>query len=657
MPPTRRFGWGDTIALLTLLATSVVIALPIARGGYLTYVDNSVHLAEIWELAQPENPAWSEIGFAGFPLGTLHSPLWYPLLAFIVRHGVPLEPVYRAVLILSFAAPSVALYGVARRRLEIIPSTLLAYLLLIQPAEIWGIGSPLGGMWTHALSTAALIVLADLHSRPALTAREHLGAATLLALAVLTHLFVLPLFALVLISSIALLAWRRELTRREIIARAAGVVVAAAASAQYWLTLLMVGNEKKAPHQAFPLAELFTRLLLPSDAMYLIDLRWKESVRLDLYLTDAVPILLLIGLGIWGGVRKRRSKDLLSRIGFSFGIALLLLLVVHAHFPIPIFGPVSFRLIEGVRVGMALSAIAALEGVNWKRLASPAVAGALALGTVLTGYWWGKPLARDSPEAVVGEMASVRDLGAWLAANYSSDWGRIYIQDTFGNEWQAGGVALTHLPVLTRRYSKLPQLGTYYGVVPFQLRWTLSEFNALYGMWNPTEEWLLEAMDKTNAGILVTSNPWMDNHVAQFEHFDLITRVDRYTIFRRQGATNHPIAELTPANHVGTVEYRTDEFQFPLTTDYPNTRVLAKTSFHPWWHLDGIPGATLRESPEGFLVVDDVPQGNFVTRLWYEPDRRPLAVTAAGWFLFGVWAAALGLFGVRRARATVRSPG
>lgn len=656
MPPTRRFGWGDAVALLALLATSIVIALPIVRGGYLTYIDNSVHLAEIWELAQPDNPRWSEIGFAGFPLGTLHSPLWYPLLAYAVRHGAPLEPIYCAVLVLSFAAPSLALYGVARRRLEVLPSALLAYLLLVQPASIWGIGSPLGGMWTHALSTAGLIVLADLYSRPALSAGEHLATATLLALAVLTHLFVLPLFGLMVVSSIGLLAWRRELSLRELGARILGMLVAAAASAQYWLTLLMVGNEKKAPHQAFPPAELFARLLLPSDAMYLIDVRWKDSVRLDLYLTDAVPILLLVALSIWGLARRRSSNDLLPRTGFFFGVALLLLLVVHAYYPIPVFGPVSFRLIEGVRVGLALSAIAALEGISWGRLASRALGVVLAVSAVLSGLWWGKPLARDNPAAVVSEMAAVRELGAWLASNYSPDWGRVYIQDTFGNDWQEGGAALTHVPVLTRRYSKLPQLGTYYGVVPFQLRWTLSEFNSLYGMWNPTEEWLLEAMEKTNAGILVTSNPWMDNHVRQWERFELLTRIDRYTIFRRQDATNHPIAELTPANHVGAVEYRTDEFQFPLTTDYPNTRVLAKTSFHPWWHLDGIPGATLRESPEGFLVVDDIPRGNFVTRLWYEPDRRPLRVTAAGWCLLGLWAAALGLLGVRRGRA-LRSAG
>lgn len=652
MPATTRIGPGDALALLALLATSVVIALPILGGGYLTYIDNSVHLAEIWELSKPDNPAWSEIGFAGFPLGTLHSPLWYPLLSRLVRAGVPLELMYRSVLVGSFAAPSLALYAVARRRLEALPSALLSYLLLIQPSAIWGIGSPLGGMWTHALSTAGLILLADYHARPALEPRQHWAASTLLALAVLTHLFVLPLFALVFASSIAVLALRRSLTRRELLSRFAGLAVAAAASAQYWLTLVLVGNEGKAPHQAFPPAELFTRLLLPSDAMYLIDGQWKQSVRLDLYLTDAIAPILLFALGIWG-VTRRRTEDALPRIGFAFGLSLLLLLVLHHFHRVPVFGPVSFRLIEGVRVGMALSAIAALR-ITGRRFAAPGPPVALALSAlaVASGLWWGKPLARDNPDSVTEEISAVKDLGAWLAANASPAWGRVYIQDTFGYEWREGGAALSHAPVLTRHYSGLPQLGTYYGVVPFQLRWTLSEFNALYGMWNPTEEWLLEAMDKTNAGILVTSNRWMESHVGQWEHFESVTQIQRYAIFMRRGAEDHPIAELTPANHVGKVEYRTDELRFPLTTDYPNTRVLAKTSWHPWWHLDGIPGARLDESPEGFLVVDDVPQGTFLVRLWYEPDRAPPRVTLAGWCALSLWGIALLLRRMRRPTAT-----
>src|SRR5260221_5420860 len=57
-----RLGRGDGLALASLIGTALVIALPILRGGYLTYIDNPVHLAEIYDLARPGN-GWSEIGF------------------------------------------------------------------------------------------------------------------------------------------------------------------------------------------------------------------------------------------------------------------------------------------------------------------------------------------------------------------------------------------------------------------------------------------------------------------------------------------------------------------------------------------------------------------------------------------------------------------
>jgi hypothetical protein len=84
----------DAVALSALVTTAIVIALPILRGGYLTYLDNPVHLAEIGELAEHGTNAWSEIGFTGIPLGTLHSPLWYGLLAFWARAGAPIGPLY-----------------------------------------------------------------------------------------------------------------------------------------------------------------------------------------------------------------------------------------------------------------------------------------------------------------------------------------------------------------------------------------------------------------------------------------------------------------------------------------------------------------------------------------------------------------------------------
>ena len=65
-----KVGREDAVALLLLAGTAAIVSAPIWRGGYLTYIDNSVHIAEILELSRNQARGWSEIAFAGFPLGT-----------------------------------------------------------------------------------------------------------------------------------------------------------------------------------------------------------------------------------------------------------------------------------------------------------------------------------------------------------------------------------------------------------------------------------------------------------------------------------------------------------------------------------------------------------------------------------------------------------
>jgi hypothetical protein len=77
---------------------------------------------------------------------------------------------------------------------------------------------------------------------------------------------------------------------------------------------------------------------------------------------------------------------------------------------------------------------------------------------------------------------------------------------------------------------------------------------------------------------------------------------------------------------------------------------LAKVAYHPFWRIEGASGAWLRESPEGFLVVDDIPEGESTLHLWYEPSRVPGSITALGWSLESLWALALALSAMRRRR-------
>jgi hypothetical protein len=657
MSGSIRLGRGDALAILALIGSAVVIGWPILAGGYLTYIDNAVHLAEIRDLASAGSNGWSEIGFAGFPLATLHSPLWYPLLAWLVRHGAPLHPIYASCLVLGFLAPPLALYSVARRRMSAARAGALAYLVLIQSPMTWGIGSPLAGMWTNAFAAAILVLLADLYAREQLTAREHLAASFLLGLAVLTHLFVLPLVLLIAIITTTLHVRAGTMTREELVRRGGGYLVAAAASAKYWLTFLWVGNQSAAPLQAFRPIHIAARLLLPADPMYLGDDRLGEAIRLDLYLTDVVPLVLLVALGVYGFFQRKTSQDTLGRTGFWLASLVFGCLLIHRYFPLRFLGPVSWRLLDWVRFGLAFSAMAPLRtaSVSWleKNPSRNAVLAA-ACGVSLS-VWWGTPLRRDAAPDMTRELARIDSLWAWLRDNARPEWGRIYLQDTFGWRWLEGGLAQSHLLALTAYHVGMPQLGTYYGIVPYGLRWTLSEFNSLFSTWEPKEDWLKEAMDKTNAGVLVTSSEDVGELVGKMSAFTQLYRASEFAVWRLDGAEDHPIAELTPANHVSRVDFRKGDIRFDLVADYPRSRILAKTAWHAWWHLEGIPGAWLRESPEGFLVIDDIPEGKFSVHLFYEPSPLPGRVSACGWAFLAAWALFLERERARRRAGTEAS--
>ncbi|HEX7670187.1 MAG TPA: hypothetical protein VF395_11410, partial [Polyangiaceae bacterium] len=433
------------------------------------------------------------------------------------------------------------------------------------------------------------------------------------------------------------------MTRDELVRRGAGYFVAAVASAKYWLTFLWVGNQNAAPLQAFRPVHILSRLLLPADPMYLGDDRLREAIRLDLYLTDSLPLVLLVALGVYGFFQRKTPRDTLARAGFWLAAVVFACLLIHRYFPLRFLGPVSWRLLDWVRFGFAFSAMAPLRTMSVPWLEKHPSRSAWLAGTcgILLSVWWGTPLRRDAGPDMTRELARIESLWSWLADNARPEWGRLYLQDTFGWRWLEGGLAQSHLLVMTAERVHLPQLGTYYGIVPYGLRWTLSEFNSLFSTQEPKEDWLKEAMDKTNAGVLVTSSEDVGELVGQMRGFTQLYKAAEFAVWRLDDATDHPIAELTPANHVTDVRFQKGDIRFDLVTDYPRSRILAKTSFHAWWRLEGIPGAWLRESPEGFLVVDDIPVGRFSVHLFYEPSTLPNHVSAIGWACLAAWALVL----------------
>jgi hypothetical protein len=542
-------------------------------------------------------------------------------------------------LLAAFCAPPLSLYAVARTRLGPTWAFALAYLLMVQSPNLRGVGSPLAGMWTHGVGAALLLALIPLASRPRLSAAETPLLAALLAVIGLTHFFaLLAAIAVVGVTSVGLLRgdpeMRDELGRRSI---AAGV--AAIASAAYWLPFLQTATPEQAPLDQLSPKALLIKLFLPSNTLYLLDARYSEAIQWQLHLTDAIPLAGLIVLGVAASfLRDHGPSSGVARTGRLLALLFVIALLVHAAHPVRMLGPVPWRHLDWVRIGMALSAIPLLE-----RLPAPSrllrrLSEVLALGLA---FWWARPLAADHPAATASEWAALSRTWQWIRRHAEPDWGRLYLLDTFGGDWSAGGLNHSHVLALTHRETGVPVLGAYYGVVPYRTRWTLSEFNRLFNLRALPREGLAVMMDKTNAQAVLTTNVHARRWFADTGDFDELFAHDRYAVFRRKGARSEWIAPLTPTNHVSDVAVDNASVRFTLRSEHPRSSVVAKFSWHPWWRLSGAGGAQLVESPDGFLGIKGVAAGRHDIALRYAESPWGGRISALGWTMLAGWGIAV----------------
>jgi hypothetical protein len=302
----RTIG-ADVLAVTVLVVSGVAIAWPVLRGGYLTYLDNPCHLAEVYAAAFEARNGWSEIAFCGFPIKTLHSPLWYGTLAWLVRIGLPAGPLYASCLALGFLAPSLALYFTARRRVSVPAAAVLAYLLLAQRPAIVGVGSALGGMWTFYMASAGLILLVDRLARPCRSGADLASIAGLTGFILVTHLFtVVPLGLLVLLH-VWLALERKRIGPKVLFCQLGAGMVGVAAAAVYWLPMVLAREHAVIVPQNLSTKGLLARLFLPTDVLDLLNGRFPAFD--GSLVLSALPMVALVGLGLAGTSQLSRRSD------------------------------------------------------------------------------------------------------------------------------------------------------------------------------------------------------------------------------------------------------------------------------------------------------------------------------------------------------------
>lgn len=638
-PWTRQ----DTAAALWLVGCALLLAWPVWTGGAASYLDNPVHLAEIYALAQSQSP-WIDIGFLGAPVGQLHSPLWVGLLTSAVRLGLPLEPVYSALLVLGLAAPALALFAGARRQLSTPGAVLAAYVLLIQRPALAGVESPLGGMYPFYLGMALCIALVFFLGRPGNSARSLAGLAALVGVIGLTHTFALLVAGLVGALALAWLGVQR--LWRQTAAVAAALALGALASAAYWLQPLLDGQAVQRSPQNLDAEKLLRLLVFPHDLVAMISRR--PAAELQLWGLDGAAMAALLLAGLAGAAlqvraalnRKAPEPTAMLGLGLSAILAGLLFAVLPGT-SLPLLGPVSWRFLYPLRLGLALTALPLLgrwpaiqRGAPASRPEIAVVAGLLTAACLL----WGWPLRQQVAPSNSAELAEVNQLWSYLRSHRGADWGRVYLQNTYQTEplqQQDGSPSLlaqSHVLALTSHNSGVRQLGPYYGVTPYATDWTASAHDNLFGV--PTSQprvyahtltWLV----RSGCSHLVVADPRL---IPGFLALGLepLWRGGRFALL--QLPRSQWPSTVQGRGATATVDHsQAHRLVAAIQLDQPGGQVRLPVAWSPHWKVEAPAGVEIRTDKMGLTVASGQAPGNYAMVLEYVAPKLGLRLSTAAW--------------------------
>jgi hypothetical protein len=644
----------EAAPLGALIIVGLVVALPALTGGYVDYMDNASHLAELRELAKPGATGWSDLAYSGFPIHMLQSPLLYRPLALLARWGLPLVPLYVAVTVVGLLAPSLALYWVARKRVAA-PWALAAAasVLLYRGAIVGAIGASLGGMFGYNLATAALIVLLDRLARPERDLRALCATAALTAFIGLSHMYVtIALVYLAAIHGVASLAGGPSARRRllyDVPAMGLGMVVAAA----YWLpnflarTPINVTDKKTLGAGVKTFFTVFSPQPPPSVATLSARLAFDPAHRIDGLVQMAVLLVALAGIPA-----LLRSRDAAPRYGALMALIVGVMYAVQAKTNSHPLGPQAIRFIFILKIGMVLASLPLLAKLSesWRPSLLAALVPIAALSLLME-----RVTASEQIDGQSADMDDVRALWSWLRDHKTPAWGRVYLEDVFGTQ---ATLQSSHVLSRTAEETGVEQFGSYYGSTPYPTElWQLTAFDEIFGE-DARDPAIVDVavarMERANGTHIVLQSPDLVARFAADPRMDRLGSIGHFTVFARRGVPSR-WASTEGGEAVGVERLAPGRMRIAAA---PSAPITVAESYHGFWRTEPAGVAVIRSTDDGLMSVGPRRDGAGAFELVYEPSRLPDLVSLVGAsgllaiFGFDAWkrrAAAGGFSGVQGA--------
>lgn len=617
------------MGVTALLALVGIVTFSVIRGGLVAFGDNPVHLAEIRDLAGAGSRGWSDLAYCGFPLELLQPPLTFRAFALIAHEGGPLEAVYNLVLAGSLAAPAIAFFLVARRRLGAFWACALAATLVVYRGSLIGEAAAIAGMFGFHYATAALLLVLDRLVRPTRTLLDVAVLAALAAFIGLSHMYITIALVYLALVHTGWTLYRGRDRVRVLWYDLPALALGAAAAAAYWMPNVLAHTPASGSPE--PPLRVLVRLVttgypLPPRELngHLARILFDPIWHLDAPLQLAVCLLALLGIRA-----ALKDADDAPRYGLTLGALFLFLLFIQPLTRIALLGPQGMRLVYVAKIGFLVATIPYVRQLSSKiRLtqAGMAAVGASALGlAALSGHL-------VSHQAVDDDNSEVTDLArvwSWMANHKTQGWGRVYVQDAI---WVKSGYYLadSHLLAQTAERAHVEQLGSYYGSNPYVKSW-LGDGGSLFGMSSSTPDFIDEVVDRMargNATHLLLVDPKVSPRFASDPRFAVDMSVGRYTLLERRGAIAQWGRVLEGTGDLSVARVAPGHIQVAIGGN--PERIEVNESYHPFWRLEPADAGRIGKDGDGLIVVDRLAKGRSGFDLIYRPPSLPMRLTLLG---------------------------
>lgn len=585
---------------------AAVAALPGLLPGAEFYLDSPAHLLECSELAQVLLPAgslggWTEAANGGTSVGLVNAPLaWLPLAA-LVKVGLPLVPTYLLASFGSAVVFALAAWAALRRFVGPAGAVVGALLLATWPADLYGVGGALGGMWPFRLALALLLAgLAAPRSWP-LTA---LGLALLLPL----HTFV----GVVAFAGVGFGMVGAALRRDSAAAGRSGLTIlwGAAASAWFWWPLLDPAMRSFGAPWRAGLLEAAALPLLPIDIRAMLT---DGGLPLVGGLLAVPATIALLGGAARGSARLPRA----ARGVVGFGLAVAAAGAALQWAGSDLLGPNPWRHLVHGRI--ALAALAGAGLASW--FGTGRRRAALAAGLALCGAAIGS--SRVPNRVADGEVLAALE-ATWDQLPEGT--AALYHDDGFGWPPAPSALQASHPGGLAALRTGIPVWGSWYGIAPTATaRWSLMEGGMLSGRPRADVEdpaaWMAERMLLYGVPTLLTMDPGLASAISNSPAFEPRGGVPPFALFGLTRGLLSPVGVHPDHGVARDVKLQRGRVQAQLD-GAAAIPFRVRRAWNPGWRgtLDGEPVPLQAEDGTG-LIQGSAPRAGQLELRWEAPSR------------------------------------